>query len=226
MNRLYWVRHGESEVNLTKEFSHRLVDRPLTPKGLLQAHQTAGYFADKEVSAVYCSPLKRAVETAQVIANRLNLPVTPLECFREIDDGILETQPPSRENWALFLSVMGAWQQENLRAAFPGGEDYITLLARMKMGLNFLAESHPGLPLLVVGHGGSFSATLPSWCESADSSNGKPVDNCAITEIEMVKVNGDLRGRLVGWASVSHLHGQAAQTVSGLPDEFAARLEG
>jgi broad specificity phosphatase PhoE len=59
MKRLYWVRHGESIVNLTKEFSHRLVDKPLTPKGTLQAQQTADYFIDKKIDAIYCSPLNK-----------------------------------------------------------------------------------------------------------------------------------------------------------------------
>ena len=41
INRIYLVRHGENRANLTKEFSYRLVDYPLTEKGILQAQQTA-----------------------------------------------------------------------------------------------------------------------------------------------------------------------------------------
>jgi broad specificity phosphatase PhoE len=47
MTTLYLVRHGENLANITKEFSYRAVDYPLTPKGILQAEQTAEYFAAK-----------------------------------------------------------------------------------------------------------------------------------------------------------------------------------
>ena len=60
MNTLYLIRHGENPANITKEFSHRLVDYSLTPKGVLQAQQTGEYFKNKQIDAIYCSPLKRA----------------------------------------------------------------------------------------------------------------------------------------------------------------------
>jgi broad specificity phosphatase PhoE len=226
MNRLYWVRHGESEVNLTKEFSCRLVDPPLTPKGVLQAQQTAAYLAGIEIAVIYCSPLKRTVETARMIGDRVGLPVTPLEFFREIDCGDLEQRPPTPENWAIFLGIVDAWKHGNHHMAFPGGEDYITMLGRMKAGFKYLIENHPDQPVLVVGHGGSFSATIPSWCADAAKADGKQVDNCSITEIEMEKAGDEVRGKLVQWASITHLQGQAAQVVSGLPDEFVKGILG
>ena len=41
MQRVFLIRHGENQANLTKEFSYRLVDYPLNAKGILQARQTA-----------------------------------------------------------------------------------------------------------------------------------------------------------------------------------------
>ncbi len=218
MSRLYWVRHGESYVNLTKEFSHRLVDKPLTPKGVLQARQTAEYFARKDVAAIYCSPLIRATETAQIIGERIGLPVSLLENFRELDDGDLEKQPPSPEAWATFFGVIDAWKAGNFHASFPGGEDYYTLRARIKAGLKTVVESHPGQPVLVVAHGGSFAATIQAWCADAAWVEGRPVDNCAITEIETGIVDSEICGELIRWADVGHLQGEAARIVSGLPD--------
>ena len=60
MNTIYLVRHGENRANLTKEFSYKVVDYSLTPKGALQAQQTAQFFQDKQIHEVYTSPLKRA----------------------------------------------------------------------------------------------------------------------------------------------------------------------
>ncbi|MCB0162068.1 MAG: histidine phosphatase family protein, partial [Caldilineaceae bacterium] len=81
----YLVRHGENPANLTKEFSYRDVDYSLTPKGVLQAQQTAAYFRNVPVDAVVASPLKRTRETAAIIADALGLPVEVMEDFREVN---------------------------------------------------------------------------------------------------------------------------------------------
>ena len=59
-NRLYLLRHGENPANLSKVFSNRHVDHPLTEKGILQAQQTADYFVGQELQAICTSPLKRS----------------------------------------------------------------------------------------------------------------------------------------------------------------------
>ncbi len=90
MNLVYLLRHGENTANLTKEFSCRKIDYSLTPRGILQAQQTAAFFQSQAIDAIYASPLKRAAETAAIIADALALPVTTIEELREIDVGPLE----------------------------------------------------------------------------------------------------------------------------------------
>ena len=72
MHTIYWVRHGENKANITKEFSYKYVDYSLTPKGIQQAQQTARFFRNKNIQTIYTSPLKRAVETAEIIARALH----------------------------------------------------------------------------------------------------------------------------------------------------------
>src|SRR5262245_55371191 len=96
MNTLYLIRHGESRSNVTMEFSCREVDYSLTPRGIRQAQQTAVYLRDKGVHAIYSSPLKRAAETAHIIATSLSLPYTILEYFREVNVGAFEREPPTQ----------------------------------------------------------------------------------------------------------------------------------
>src|SRR5689334_548870 len=98
---LFVVRHGENPANINREFSYKLVDYSLSEEGIRQAEETAGHFRDKGIHEIYSSPLKRALETAEIIAAPLDLPVTVVEEFRENNVGILESQPPSDENWAL-----------------------------------------------------------------------------------------------------------------------------
>ena len=225
MNRLYWVRHGESVVNITKEMSHRLVDKPLTPKGVIQARQTADYFIDKNIDAIYCSPLKRAWETADIIAERLELPVIPLENFREVNIGDLERCPPDADGWALHMQIVSAWMAGDKTARFPGGEDGFELRKRILSGLRTALPQNGNAAILIVGHGGSFVSVVRDFCPDIelDWLKSAHMENCSITEIQFDHV--ELTGKLVSWASHDHLYGEAAELIPGIPraDEFGGR---
>jgi probable phosphoglycerate mutase len=221
MNRLYWVRHGENWANLTKELSYKIVDYSLTPKGVLQAQQTAEYFVGKGIQEIYTSPLKRAVETAEIIAARLGLPVTVVENFREVNVGTLEGVPGTLEVWKLHNQIYEDWMSGTPERSFPGGENYLTLLERIRSGLNEITDHKTGCNQLVVSHGGNISLTLRDWCTigggaiELDWLRMHPTENCSISEILLEWLDGQVVGNLVSWASHAHLHGEAAELVSG-----------
>ena len=221
MNRLYLVRHGENLANLTKEFSHRLIDYSLTAKGVQQSQQTATFFEDKNIHEIYASPLKRAVETAEIIAAPLELEVTVLENFREINIGALESQPVSAENWARYNRIIDDWFAGKVAAKFPNGEDYVTLWRRMHDGVKQVVANKNGRNIIIVGHGGIFTITLKDLCPAVDLAQIQQGENhnCSITEILVTAQNDRLRGRLVSWAAYAHLHGPAADLIPGAPRE-------
>jgi broad specificity phosphatase PhoE len=217
MNTLYLVRHGENRANLTKEFSYKTVDYALTPKGVLQAHQTAEFFQDKQVHEVYTSPLKRARETAEIIAQALNLDTIVVEDFREVNVGALEGQAPSAELWAYHDQIVSDWFESRHDSTFDGGEDYWTLLARMRHGLRGIVEHKRGRNIVIVGHGGLFTFTIKDICRDVDvpTLRRSVSPNCSITEIGLCARGGELEGELRSWAMCAHLSGAAAQLVSG-----------
>ena len=219
MNRLYLIRHGENWANITKEFSYKRVDYPLTDKGRLQAQQTAAYFQDKNIHEIYSSPLKRAMETAEIMAAHLNLKVTVMENFREVNVGLLEGQPSSLENWARHDAIIAAWFDGQPETAFPGGENYVTLWERMRSGVAQIVAHKTGQNMIIVGHGGIFTFTLKDLCRNIDLQwlSKTANHNCSITEILIALRNGQLAGELVAWASYAHLHGAAADLVPGSP---------
>jgi len=219
VNRLYLVRHGENWANITKEFSCKRVDYPLTPKGMLQARQTAEYFKDKGIHEIYSSPLKRAVETAEIIAAPINLQVVVMENFREVNVGSLEGQPVSAELWALYFRVVEDWFAGRVGTRLPGGEDYVTLWGRMRAGVERIVAHKTGRNMIIVGHGGIFTATLKDLCRDVDVNwlRGSASHNCSITEIMIRLLDGRLEGELITWASHTHLHGAAADLVPGIP---------
>jgi len=219
-NRLYLVRHGENAANLTKEFSYRHVDYSLTPKGVLQAQQTAAYFTDKHIHDIYASPLKRAVETAEIIATAITANVVILEHFREVNVGALEGQPVSTENWALYHGMFDDWFAGKSDTTFPGGESYGMLWERMHAGLQRILAQKEGRNIIIVGHGGIFTATLKDLCPGIDVEKlrCRPNHNGSITEILTRWRDGAVAGELISWASCTHLHGEAAEVVPGVLD--------
>lgn len=216
MNRLYLVRHGEGWANVSKEFSYKKVDYSLTPKGILQAQQTASFFKahcqDYPVDEIYASPLRRAQETAWTIAEALGLGVETIEDFRELNIGSLEGKPYSKEIWEVHDRIVANWFNGNPDMHFPGGENYPEMLERMRRGLSGVVAGKDGRNILIVAHAAIISFPLKDLCDNVD-----PVwlfqqrnQNCSITEIEAAIIDGNFKARLLTFAKSEHIHGIAA----------------
>ncbi len=183
-NTIYLVRHGENPANITYEFTYKKVDYSLTLKGILQAQQTSEYFIGRDIHEIYASPLKRAKETAEIIAQPLHLPVTIMEQFREINVGDLEEMPPTKENWKIHDRIVEAWFEGKHNVPFPGGEDYNSLLSRLRNGLLMVTANKTGKHIVIVGHAGIFTRTIQDICPDVDIQKvlRNPNYNCSITE--------------------------------------------
>ncbi len=168
--RLYFVRHGESEANLLREFSNSGIKHPLTTRGLAQAQRTAQGLAGLTVAQVYSSPVLRARQTAQLIAESLNAPVEIREELREWNVGIYEgTRDP--DGWKLHRQVQEDWfWHGRLESKMPGGESFQEIRARFVPFVEELvttagAESRENV---LVGHGGLYIAMLPVVLKNID----------------------------------------------------------
>ena len=219
MNRIYFVRHGEGVDNVERKFSFRKTDRPLTERGRLQARETGKYLAGKRIDAIYCSTMKRAHETARIIAERLGMKPHVLEEFREVNLGDLDGTDFSAEGWKAYHQVVGEWFAGNHQAAFPGGEDYVTAWERTRRGLEEMLAGRTAQTLVLVGHSGIFTATLRELCPDLDVDwlMNAEYYNCAITELEVESTDGELQGRLIDWANYSHLSEDALTRMPGIP---------
>lgn len=78
MTEIILVRHGETEWNVTEIFRGR-TDIELNETGLRQAKLLAEYLGKVKINAIYSSPLKRALKTAEVIASyhKLDVDIAP-----------------------------------------------------------------------------------------------------------------------------------------------------
>jgi probable phosphoglycerate mutase len=222
LTKLYLVRHGENTANITKEFSYKKIDYSLTPRGVIQARQTADYLRDKGIHAIYASPLKRAIETAEIIGQAVGLPVTVMENFREVNVGDLEGQVISKENWKVYLGIMKDWEAGKSESGFPNGENHLMLVERIRAGLEKVIKDNPGRNVVVVGHGGTFLAGLDWLCSDVVNRRRVNADyaNCALSEMDIAEADGRYVGTLVSWAIHAHLTGEAAELTLAIPTEL------
>jgi broad specificity phosphatase PhoE len=138
MTKLLLVRHGETDWNAEGRLQGQ-TDRPLSDFGRTQAHKLAGELAEEELEAIYSSDLARARETAEIVAERVGLPVLLDPDLREKDWG----------TWEGLTAV------ERDRVEFVG-ESTEEHKERILRALRRISEGHPdGGSVLVVTHGGS-----------------------------------------------------------------------
>jgi broad specificity phosphatase PhoE len=162
--RLYFVRHGESECNLTWEFSNTGVKHPLTAKGVQQAHTLAARLAEAgDVRKVYTSPLLRARQTAHIMGDTLHVPVEETDALREFSAGVLEGRSDPAA-WDIYHAVGATWlARQDWAQRIEGGESVLDMRARfMPLIAEITQTYHNQLGALVlVGHGGLYIWMLP-----------------------------------------------------------------
>ena len=150
ITRILLVRHGATEWNIHKRAQGH-ADIDLTDEGRAQALHAANELSDTDIAAVYSSDLKRALDTATVIAEAHGLKVTVDPDFREIDQGDWEglTVDEIRTRWP---DLWGPARHYNPR---PNGETPQQVRDRAVKALRKAVEAHPGETIVVVSHGGT-----------------------------------------------------------------------
>jgi broad specificity phosphatase PhoE len=150
---LYLVRHGATEANLAEppRLQGRRDDAPLAPLGVRQAEATRDFLAIRPIDHCYCSPLRRAVQTARIVAGPHGRDPEPVEAFTEWDVGEWEglDWPTIRSRDSEAYWRLLARPEE---FSYPGGEAFADVQTRVAPALESLLAKHPGEALLIVGH--------------------------------------------------------------------------
>lgn len=185
VSRLIWVRHGQNEANLTRTLSFRTYDRDLTDRGRRQARDLADSLAGTgPVARIASSPLKRARQTADIIAARLRLPVSAeFEDLREVNVGSLDGRGDD-EAWLAYAKILDAWRAGEAQARFPAGENLHELVGRLRRVMLSVAEPGPGGDVIIVAHGASIRAALPMLTGTPDPGADLPTGGYAVFSAE------------------------------------------
>ena len=163
----WFLRHGETDWN-AQNLSQGNVDIPLNATGIYQAEVAAQRLRNRGIATIIASPLSRARDTAQTVADVLGLPVSLDEGLREVSFGVKEGHPMA--DW-FATWVDGSFTPE-------AAESFSDLRARAKLAINRALDQTA--PVLVVAHGALFRAlraemglepnvrtpnATPFWCE-------------------------------------------------------------
>ena len=145
------VRHGESQANLEGRFAGHW-DIPLTERGKLQARCTGEFLAKNyTVDSIYSSDLCRAMQTAQPVAERLELEIQKLPALREIDAGAWEGQlfTHLQETYSDDYSL---WRQDIGNSRCTEGESVEALSRRIYEALQQIAFENPDKTVMIATH--------------------------------------------------------------------------
>jgi len=170
--RLYFARHGESEANTRHIISNRESLLGLTSLGKQQAKALAQSLSEFPISLIFCSPVFRARETADILAASLGKPYQITDAWREYDCGILEDQS-DEESWGLHRHYFDDWTlSQNYLSKPEGGECFEDIRNRFLPFIQELTRNslNRDAHILLIGHGGLFLLMLPLILTNIDHS--------------------------------------------------------
>lgn len=141
---IYLVRHGE--VNNPDGIIYgRLPHFPMTKRGKEEIEQVAAFLADKNISAIYASPLERTKQTAEIIQKKLG--------HSEIyySDQILETR--TSYEGGKFNKLDKLQSEVYLKPLDPSDETLEDIAQRMMIFLHGVINKNEGKQVVIVSHG-------------------------------------------------------------------------
>jgi len=150
MTSIYLVRHGQTAWNKEEIFRGR-TDVPLDETGLKQAELAGEYFKGMEINAIYSSPLSRALQTGQKIAQFHNLKVQPLLGIIDMSFGDWEGRQ-HQEIREKDSKTYRQWVEEPDLVRLPGGEGLDDVRVRSMAALEEVIRKHPEKTLVLVSH--------------------------------------------------------------------------
>jgi 2,3-bisphosphoglycerate-dependent phosphoglycerate mutase len=186
--RIIVARHGEAEYE-TPEMN--ATGGSLTTLGRQQARDLGERLRPERVAAVVCSELSRAVQTAEIAAGVLGLPVRVRERLQEYPAGDFLGRPYEH---GFFDAMVTSWLAGDLAAGVPGGETGRETADRVLAVLEDLADQFRGETVLVVSHGG---VILALWGAIAPGSPVAPGNDLVLNGSTYVFEN-DADGWRVG----------------------------
>jgi broad specificity phosphatase PhoE len=160
--RVLLLRHAETTA--PDRFHGCESDVGLSVRGTCQADEVAPDIRGRKPAAIYCSGLRRAVETARRIARDVLPEPIVIEALHERRMGPLSNTPRAA-TWPIYEETRRRWMAGELDATHEGGESFAAIRDRIVPVFRELAQRHRGETIAVVAHGVVIRVALCSLVE-------------------------------------------------------------
>ena len=199
--RLYLIRHGATALSVEDRFAGA-TDVDLSEEGRAQVEHLARRLADDKITAVYCSPMRRTVETAAIIARPHGLALIPREGLREIHHGRWEGMRRV-EVEAQYPDEYAEWEADPFTFAPAGGESGLNVLARALPVIRKIVLQHVGENVVVVSHKATLRLLISSLLGFDARGYRDRLDQSPAC-LNVVDFKDPVRARLMLFNDISH----------------------
>jgi len=213
VKRVILIRPGETDWNRRGRWQG-WVAIPLNTHGRNQARYLARFIRNVGMSALYSSDLKRAVETAEIIAEKLGFQVVYDARLRERNIGSWQglTQDEMR-HW--YPDEYQQLMNDRAGYAMPGGESRNQVKERMAAAFNEYLKEAKGETIGILSHSSAIRALLSQWIDE-EHLVSTDVGNTSVTTI--ARDNENSQWHIVASNDLTHLEGIESQSL-GEPDQ-------
>lgn len=201
ITRLFMIRHGATQLSAEDRFAGA-IDPELSDEGKYQAKRLAERLADDNITAVYCSPLIRTIQTASIIAKPHRINPILEDGLREIDHGHWEGLRRS-EVEAKFQVEYAAWNEDPYTFAPEGGEAGVNVIARSLPVIRKIVLRHAGENIVVVSHKATLRLLISSLLGFDGRGYRDRLDQSPAC-LNVLDFRDPIRARLMLFNDVSH----------------------
>ncbi len=211
--RLFLVRHGATTLSAEDRFAGS-TDVPLSEEGRRQAAALAERLRPDPIAAVYCSPMRRTIETASILAEPHRVDPVTRPGLREIDHGRWEGLT-RQDVETRYHDEYLRWEEDPFIVAPTGGECGVDVMARALPVIRAIVEAHEGQQILVVSHKATIRLVISSLL-GFDARGYRDRLDQAPACLNVIDFKDPVRSRLMLFNDVSHYSNQPQSPRAGL----------
>ena len=151
VNMIIFLRHGQAENNTKKILAGRTPGINLTETGRKQAEQAGAMLKSLNVSAIYSSPIDRAMQTASIVGKHCDVEPISDDRLIELDMGKF-TMVPYNEIFEKHGNVFLKFYEGSLEISHNGVESFAEVQKRVFDMVDFVKNKHKDENIVLVTH--------------------------------------------------------------------------
>ena len=183
---IYLTRHGETEWNIEKRLQGR-GDSPLTKDGIQRAKELRDRIKNIDIDVIYSSPIKRALNTANILRGNKNIDIVTDDslmemCFGDYEGKKIDIVQEENPSWDIKLIMQG-----NVEICAPNGENLKEVRERISKLMNKIIAENIGKSILIVTHGITLKALMYYFKD--EDVNSEVMGQATLTKINIDEKN-------------------------------------